>query len=56
LSANEEILAVNGRAASRIPIEELREQFKGPVGTQISLRVRSRSGRRTVLITLAELL
>jgi hypothetical protein len=56
LSANEEILTVNGRAASRIPIEELREQFKGPVGTKISLLVRSRSGRRTVLITLAELL
>jgi hypothetical protein len=56
LSANEEILTVNGRAASRIPIEELRAQFKGPVGTQISLLIRSRSGRRTVLITLAELL
>lgn len=54
LAANEEILEVNGRAAERIPLEELRERFKGPVGTRISLLVRSRNGRRPVTITLAE--
>jgi len=34
----------------------LREQFKGPVGTQISLLVRSHAGRRAVVITLSELI
>jgi C-terminal processing protease CtpA/Prc len=54
LVANEEILEVNGRAADRIPIEQLRERFKGPVGTRISLLIRNRTGRRPVTITLAE--
>jgi hypothetical protein len=56
LLANEEIVAVDGRAVSHIPIDDLREQFKGAVGRQVSLLIRSRSGRRSVIITLAELL
>jgi hypothetical protein len=56
LAGNEEILTVNGRMASHIPIDALREQFKGPVGTQISLLVRSHAGRRAVVITLSELI
>jgi hypothetical protein len=56
LLANEEILAVDGRAVRHIPIDDLREQFKGPVGTQVSLWIKSRSGRRPVVITLSELL
>jgi C-terminal processing protease CtpA/Prc len=56
LAADEEILAVNGRAVRHISIDELREQFKAPVGTQISLLIKSRAGRRSVTITLAELL
>jgi PDZ domain/Aspartyl protease len=54
LVANDEILEVNGKAASRISIEKLRDWFKGPVGTRISLNIRNRGGRRSALITLAE--
>jgi hypothetical protein len=56
LLANEEILEVNGRPASRIPIDELRERFKGPVGTRISLLIKNRAGHHTAVVTLAELI
>jgi hypothetical protein len=56
IAPDEEILKVNGRPANRIPIEALREQLKSAVGTQITLLLKNRMGRRQVSITLEELL
>jgi hypothetical protein len=54
LVSGEEILSVNGRSAQDIRVYDLREEFKGPVGTQFTLRVRGKQGERSVPLTLAE--
>jgi C-terminal processing protease CtpA/Prc len=49
---------VNGKSAKNVPLYDLREEFKGAVGTQFTLRVRGKQGdhqgERTVILTLAD--
>lgn len=54
LSAGEEILAVNGKAAKEVALYDLREQFKGATGTPFKLKVKGKQGERDVTLTLAD--
>ena len=54
LSIGDEILSVNGKSAKDIELYDLREQFKGAVGTQFMLRIKGRLGERTVALALAD--
>jgi len=54
LSVGDEILSVNGKRAKEITLYDLREQFKGEVGTQFTLRIKGRLGERTVALALAD--
>jgi hypothetical protein len=58
LSAGDEILMVNGKNAKDVALYELRDDFKGAVGSKFSLRVKGRQGTnakaRTVVLTLAD--
>lgn len=54
LAVGDEILSINGRPARSIELYALRERFKGPVGTQFTLRLHSDHGDRTVVLTLED--
>jgi hypothetical protein len=54
LSVGDEILSVNGKGAKDIALYDLREQFKGAVGTQFTLRIKGKLGERTVAMALAD--
>ncbi len=54
LSVGDEILSVNGKRAQDIALYDLREQFKGAVGTQFMLRIKGKLGERTVALALAD--
>ena len=52
--AGDAIVSVNGKPARGIELYDLREQFKGAIGTAFKLRVRGKSGERSVALELAE--
>jgi len=52
--AGDEILSVNGKPAKEVELYDLREQFKGPVGTQFKLQVKGKQGERQATLTLAD--
>jgi hypothetical protein len=54
LAPGDELQSVNGKAARDIPLYDLREEFKGPVGTSFTLHVRGKQGERTVVLKLAD--
>ena len=58
LAVGDEILSVNGKPAQSVALYEVREQFKGEIGTRFTLRVKGRAGNgkgeRTVILTLAD--
>jgi hypothetical protein len=54
LVGGDEILAVNGKSARDVQLYDLREQFKGPVGTPFKLRLKGKQGEREVTLTLAD--
>jgi hypothetical protein len=54
LAAGDEIMSVNGKSAQNIALYDLREQFKGAVGTAFTLRVKGKEGERTVSLALAD--
>jgi hypothetical protein len=54
LVTGDEILAINDKAAKDIQLYDLRETFKGPVGTSFVLKVKSKSGTKTVTLVLAD--
>jgi S1-C subfamily serine protease len=54
LLVGDEILSVNGKSAKDIPLYELRDQFKGAVGTRFSLRIKGKQGERMVALALAD--
>lgn len=58
LAVGDEIVSVNGKSAKDVALYDLREEFKGPIGTRFTLRVQGRQGdaqaERTVVLTLAD--
>jgi len=58
LQAGDEIVDVNGKSAKSVALYDLREEFKGSVGTKFTLRVKGKEGdrqaERTVIVTLAD--
>jgi hypothetical protein len=54
LLLGDEILSVNGRNAKDIALYDLRDQFKGAVGTRFTLRINGKLGQRTVTLALAD--
>jgi hypothetical protein len=52
--SGEEILAVNGQPAKDVQLYDLREQFKGPVGTPFKLHMKGKQGEHDVTVTLAD--
>jgi C-terminal processing protease CtpA/Prc len=58
LHVGDEIVDVNGKSAKSVPLYDLREEFKGSVGTKFTLRVKGKEGdsqaNRTVIVTLAD--
>ncbi len=58
LVVGDRIQSVDGRSAKSVPLYDLRERFKGPIGTQFTLRVRPKPGlgkkERTVVLSLAD--
>jgi len=58
LVVGDEILDVNGKSAKSVALYDLREEFKGPVGTKFTLRVKGKEGGstadRAVIVTLAD--
>lgn len=54
ISSGDEILAVNGKPAKDVQLYDLREEFKGPVGTSFNLQVKGKQGERQVALILAD--
>ena len=54
LVAGDEILSVNGKNAHDVALPDMREQFKSAVGTAFKLRVKGKSGERTLTVALAD--
>jgi len=58
LAVGDEIVSVNGKSAKDLALYDLREEFKGAIGTQFTLRVKSKHGddigERRVILTLAD--
>ena len=56
LGIGDEILSVNGKSAQNIELYELREEFKGAVGTRFTLHVKNAGGadKGDVVVTLAD--
>ncbi len=54
IASGDEILAVNGKPAKEVQLYDLREEFKGPVGTSFDLQVKGKQGERQVTLTLAD--
>ena len=54
LVVGDEILTIDGKPAKAIAIYDLRENFKGAVGTTFKLEVKGKSGRKDVSLTLAD--
>ncbi len=58
LAVGDEIVSVDGKTAKSVALYELREQFKGAIGTKFTLRIRAKpgdsAGERTVILTLAD--
>jgi PDZ domain/Aspartyl protease len=58
LAVGDEITEVNGKSAKSVALYDLREQFKGSVGTRFSLRVKGKEegakADRAVVVTLAD--
>lgn len=54
IAGGDEILSVNGQPAKDVQLYDLREHFKGAVGTQFKLHVKGKQGERDVTLTLAD--
>jgi hypothetical protein len=54
VASGDEILAVNGQPAKDVQLYDLREQFKGAVGTPFKLHLKGKEGERDVTVTLAD--
>jgi hypothetical protein len=54
VASGDEILAVNGQPAKDVQLYDLREQFKGTVGTPFKLHLKGKEGERDVTVTLAD--
>jgi hypothetical protein len=54
LAIGDEITSVNGQAAPDVDLDALRQLFKGPVGTKVTLTVTGDAGERDIVLTLAE--
>jgi C-terminal processing protease CtpA/Prc len=54
IRAGDEILSVNGKNAHDVALYELRDQFKGAVGTRFMLQIKSKQGERTAALALAD--
>ena len=54
IAIGDEILSVDGKNAQDIALYDLRDQFKGAVGTQFSLRIKGKQGERNVALSLAD--
>ncbi|HWG29235.1 MAG TPA: aspartyl protease family protein [Steroidobacteraceae bacterium] len=55
IATGDEILAVNGKPARDVQLYELRDEFKGAVGTPFKLRMKQKQGgERDVTVTLAD--
>jgi Aspartyl protease/PDZ domain len=58
LAVGDEIVSVNGKSATDVALYDLREEFKGPIGTQFTLRIKAKEGgskaERSVILTLAD--
>jgi membrane-associated protease RseP (regulator of RpoE activity) len=54
LAVGDEITAVNGKSAADVALYDLREEFKGAAGTRFTLRIRTKQGDSSVILTLAD--
>jgi len=54
LTIGDVIESVNGKPAKDVALYDLREEFKGAVGTAFKLRVKGKSGERAATLTLAD--
>jgi len=58
LKVGDEIVSIDGKSAQQVALYELREEFKGAVGTHFTLRVKGSQGderaERTVVLRLAD--
>jgi hypothetical protein len=54
LVVGDEIVSVDGKPAKDIALYDLREQFKGPVGTTFKLVVKGKAGAKPITLTLAD--
>jgi len=58
LAVGDEIVSVNGKSAANVALYDLREEFKGAIGTRFTLQVKGgqgdAKGERTVILTLAD--
>ncbi len=45
---------MNGQPAKNVQLYDLREQFKGAVGTRFKLHLKGKRGERDVTLTLAD--
>jgi S1-C subfamily serine protease len=55
LATGDEIVSVNGKSAKNIALYDLREEFKGPIGSKFTLRVTGADrSERTVVLELAD--
>jgi hypothetical protein len=53
LAAGDEIVSVNGKNSKDVALHDLREEFKGAVGTAFKLHVRDKKGERSLTLVLA---
>ncbi len=54
LAIGDEVVSVNGKPAKNTPLYELREEFKGAIGTKFDLVVQGKAGRKDVVLVLAD--
>ena len=54
IASGDEILAVNGQPARDVQLYDLREEFKGAIGTAFRLHMKGKQGERDVTVTLAD--
>jgi membrane-associated protease RseP (regulator of RpoE activity) len=54
ISVGDEIVTVNGKSTKDLALYELREQFKGAVGTAFKLQMTGKQGERGLTLTLAD--
>jgi C-terminal processing protease CtpA/Prc len=54
IRVGDEILSVNGKNAQDVALYDLRDQFKGAVGTRFTLHIKDKRRERTVALALAD--